>query len=131
MVSVSPPRCDGERCSLDPNAEVCSIFRVSDVRLSLALLRDGDGDSSPNWLGTEAGQGPYRAAWEIPLLSKEAGSGASIAERPFATATGERPNAIRLGSSPPCGEPYGDVGPLYGVSMVGKPLSILDCRPIP
>lgn len=75
----------GDRCSLLPNADECSIFRASDVRVSLAVLRDGEGDSRPNFEGTEEGQGAagYRAAFDIPLESKDAGSGASRTDRPL------------------------------------------------
>lgn len=83
----------------------------------------------PNLDGTDDGQGPYRAAREMPLESKEAGRGASSTERPF-VATGDKPKPMRFDSSPPRGEPYGDVVPLYVESIVGTPLSMLEWRPL-
>jgi len=79
-----PPRPEGDRCPLLPNAELCKSLRASEVPIILVALSEGDGDSRPNLDGTEAGQGPkgYRAAFEMPLLSKDAGSGASSTERP-------------------------------------------------
>ncbi len=65
------------------------------LRISMAALSDGDGESSPNFDGTEEGHGPYRAAWEMPLLSNEAGSGASRTESPLMF-TGDKPD--RTGS---------------------------------
>jgi len=94
--SVPFPYCDEpggllavgvRRCSDEPKAEVCSSLSVSDVRESLS---DGEEDSSPNLEGTEDGQGAAgnRAALDMPLESKEAGSGASMTESPL---TGESP----------------------------------------
>lgn len=94
-----------ERRSLLPKAEWCSNLRASEVRASLAALSDGEGESRPNWEGTEEGQGPagYLAALEMPLESKEAGSGASSTERPLLTAAaaaaGDKPRPSRVGSS--------------------------------
>ena len=84
------------RWSEDPKAEVCSNFRVSDVRESFALLKEGVGESKPNFEGTEDGQGAAgnRAALDIPLESKEAGSGASSTERPLPL-TGDSPKPER------------------------------------
>lgn len=87
------------RCSDDPKAEEWSNLSVSDVRESLMLLSDGDGDSRPNFEGTDEGQGAAgkRAALEIPLESKEEGNGASRTDKPFAA--GDRPNPRREDSS--------------------------------
>ena len=85
------------RCSDDPKADVWSSFRVSDVRESFALLKDGVGDSRPNLEGTEDGQGAAGnlAALEMPFESKEAGNGASSTERPLPL-TGESPKPDRM-----------------------------------
>jgi len=118
----------GERCSLLPKAEVWRSFKASEVLESLAALSDGEGDSRPNLEGTEDGHGPagYRAAFEMPLESNEAGSGASRTERPFAFA-GDNARPYRLASSSR-GEPYTE--PEYpGVSIVGRPFSRLGWRP--
>lgn len=74
---------------------MCSSLRVSDVRASLL---DGDEDSKPNLEGTDDGQGAAgkRAALDMPLESKEAGSGASRTERPL---TGESARPKRSESS--------------------------------
>lgn len=92
-----------ERRSLLPKAEWCSNLRASEVRASLAALSDGEGESRPNWEGTEEGQGPagYLAALEMPLESNEAGRGASSTERPLlaAAAAGDKPRPSRVGSS--------------------------------
>lgn len=90
----------GVRCSEEPNAEVCNSLRVSEVRESLALLRDGVGDSSPNLEGTDDGHGAAgkRAALEMPLESKDAGRGTSRIDKPLPFA-GDKPKPSRVGSS--------------------------------
>lgn len=92
------------RCSEEPNAEVWSSLSVSDVRESLALLRDGDGESRPNFDGTDDGQGAAgkRAAFEMPLESNEAGRGTSRTDRPLLlvgeeSATQTRPESSSRG----------------------------------
>jgi hypothetical protein len=102
------PIAEGDKCSLLPNADVCRSLSVSDVRASLAEWSDAEGDSRPNLDGTDAGQGPYLAASDMPLLSNDAGSGASSTERPFEF-TGESPSPRRFVSSSR-GEPYADAG---------------------
>lgn len=93
------------RYSLPPNAEVWSILRVSDVRESLALLREGEGDSMPNFEGTDEGHGAAgnRAALDMPWESKDAGSGASSTDSPLAL-TGDKPRP-NLEASSSRGEP--------------------------
>lgn len=87
------------RCSDDPKADEWSSLSVSEVRESLMLLSDGDGDSRPNFDGTDEGHGAAgkRAALEMPLESNEAGNGASSTDKPFAA--GDRPKPRREGSS--------------------------------
>jgi hypothetical protein len=88
------------RCSEEPKADVCSDLSVSDVRESLALRSEGEGDSRPNLEGTDEGHGAagYRAALEMPLESNEEGSGASRTDRPLPL-TGDRAKPRRLDSS--------------------------------
>lgn len=63
------------------------------MRESLALDKDGVGDSRPNLEGTEEGHGAAgkRAALEILFESNDAGRGASRTDRPLPL-IGERPN---------------------------------------
>lgn len=70
------------------------------MRESLALLRDGVGDSRPNLEGTDDGHGAAgkRAALEMPLESKDAGRGASRTDKPLLL-PGERPRPKRVNSS--------------------------------
>lgn len=77
------------------------------MRASFTAAREGEGESRPNWDGTEDGQGPagYRAALEMPLESKEAGKGASKTDKPLVAATGDKPRPRRVGSSSR-GDPY-------------------------
>jgi hypothetical protein len=89
-----------------PNAELCRFFKASEVLPSFAAPSDPGGDSRPNLDGTEEAIGPFLAIQDTPLLSKEAGSGASKTLKPF-VATGDM--AYRLISSSR-GEPYCDVG---------------------
>lgn len=59
---------------------------MSDVLESLALLmRDAEGESMPNFEGTDEGHGAAgkRAALEMPFESKEAGIGASRTDNPL------------------------------------------------
>lgn len=67
------------------------------VCTSLAAFKEWDGESNPNLEGTDAGHGPYLAACDMPLLSNDAGSGASSTERPFGM--GERPIPYRIVAS--------------------------------
>lgn len=82
--------------SEEPNAEVCKSLRVSEVRESLALLSEAEGDSRPNLEGTDDGHGAAgkRAALEMPFESNEAGIGASRMDSPLAFA-GEKANPSR------------------------------------
>ena len=97
---VGLPAVGVARCSEEPKADVWRSLSVSEVRESLALLNEGEGDSRPNLEGTEDGQGAAgkRAALEIPLESKEAGSGASRTERPLPL-IGDKPRPKRESSS--------------------------------
>jgi hypothetical protein len=75
--------------------------------------REGGGDSIPNLDGTDDATGPYRAICDMPLLSNDAGRGASRAVK--WRETGE----IGSRESSP-GEPYFDPGfGLMPVSIVG------------
>lgn len=87
------------RCSDDPKADEWSSLSVSEVRWSLMLLSDGEGDSRPNFDGTDEGHGAAgkRAALEMPLESNEEGNGASSTDKPLAA--GDRPKPRREGSS--------------------------------
>jgi hypothetical protein len=86
-----------------PNAELCKLFNASDVLPSFAAPRDPGGDSKPNFAGTDEAIGPFLAYQETPLLSNEAGNGASRTLKPFA-ATGDNPRPYLKSSS--LGEPY-------------------------
>jgi hypothetical protein len=86
-----------------PNAELCKLFSASDVLPSFAAPTEFGGDSRPNFDGTEEAIGPCLAIQEIPLLSKEAGRGASKTLKPL-EATGDSPKLYRFKSSS-LGEP--------------------------
>lgn len=111
-----------------PNAELCKFLRASEVLPSLAKPNDGGGDSRPNLDGTDAAIGPFLANQETPLLSNDAGSGASKTLNPFGA--GDKPNPKRLWLSSSRGEPYAEFGcDAYWVSIVGTPTSMLCRRP--
>ena len=63
------------------------MFPSFDVRGS-----DDGGESTPNLGGKEAAIGPYLAAIDMPLLSKELGRGASNTDKPFEG--GDLPNCL-------------------------------------
>jgi len=82
-----------------PNAELRRSRIAVLPNCDLRGNEDG-GDSTPKREGTDAANGPLRAAIETPLLSKELGSGASSTDRCFCVG-GEIPKP------PFCsGEPY-------------------------
>ena len=105
-----------------PNAEVWRFRNVSDPLPSLLAPTDPGGVSMPNFAGTEDAIGPSRAYCEMPLLSNEAGNGASSTLNPFVLA-GDRPKPSRLESSS-LGEPNVSCGPeAYVVSIAGTLIS--------
>lgn len=70
-----------------PNAESWR-FRIA---AESTAYEDG-GEPARNLAGTDDAIGPYRAMWEMPWLSNEAGSGTSMTLRPFCTGeSGMRP----------------------------------------
>src|SRR6266536_2760146 len=91
-----------------PNAELYKFFNASDVLPSFAAPTDPGGDSMPNLDGTDAAIGPCLAIQETPLLSNEAGKGASKTLKPL-LATGDKPRPNRSNPSS-LGEPYADPG---------------------
>lgn len=64
------------RGSLPPKAESCRFWTASKCWAAF-FGREECGDSRPNLLGTEAATGPCLQLYETPLLSNEAGNGAS------------------------------------------------------
>jgi hypothetical protein len=86
-----------------PKAELCRLFNASEVLPSFAAPSDPGGDSRPNFAGTEEAIGPFLAIQETPLLSNEAGKGASKTLSPLC-AEGESPKPKRFKSSS-LGEP--------------------------
>lgn len=61
-----------------PKAESCRFRSAAES----AWYEDG-GEFARNVAGTDDAIGPYRAIWEMPWLSKDAGSGTSMTLRPF------------------------------------------------
>ncbi len=98
---------------LSPKAELC---RSLSAVLPSCVLRGSDagGDSTPNLEGTEAANGPLRAATDMPLLSNEFGRGASSTDKPLLG--GEFANRLSW-----CGgEPYaGGEAAVYVISICG------------